>query len=49
MNPTSVALWSLGILFVLKLIGYLVYRHLSKKKPVDTKKEVNTDSTNNEH
>ena len=51
MNPTSVALWSLGVLFILKLIGYLVYRHFSKKKVVNDREatHVDTDRTNNEH
>ena len=31
MTPTSVALWSLGILLVLKIVAYFIYRHLSRE------------------
>ncbi|WP_191602205.1 hypothetical protein [Marinomonas algicola] len=47
MNPTSIALWSLGVLFVLKLIGYLVYKHLSKKKRRNDKQEMSKENSDN--
>lgn len=30
MNPTDIALWSLAVLLVVKIIVYIVYKKLSK-------------------
>ncbi|MCZ2721298.1 hypothetical protein O1D97_06470 [Marinomonas sp. 15G1-11] len=48
MNPTTVALWSLGVLAVLKLIAYFVYKHLSKKSAEKNKDALEPHKTNNE-
>ncbi len=36
MNPTEIALWSLAVLLIIKIIIYVIYKKLSKQT-VDVK------------